>query len=395
VTRDEAMSSSSSRPASLSESLGFRETIVEVGMIHPGVRRVLCGLGGTISFIVSLDDDRMTDLEVEIGLGHRGFEKQVESRSWQRALPYLSRLGYGGGVLFEVAYCGAVEALAEIELPERAIWLRTLASEFARISDHFARLAAVAAAVELPAAESAAQRGAALTAQLQAHALGRGPLAGWVRLGGVASALAPGFAQSWSDARTAIEAELSRFEVVGLHNPSLLRRLSGVGVLSAADCMVWSVTGPALRAAGNPMDLRRDAPYLAYGLVDFDVPIGEHGDATDRLLVVVEEIRQSLRILEQCQIRLAELGSGATLNESLGEEPELGEGALAFGLESATGELSFFVVSDGQGLPRRIRCRAPSFFHAQALPAMLAGAPLDDLLPTVASMYILSPECDR
>jgi NADH:ubiquinone oxidoreductase subunit D len=393
MTGDELMNTS--RPASLSESLGFRETVVEVGMIHPGVRRVLSGMGGTISFIASLDDDRMTDLELEIGLGHRGFEKQVESRSWQRALPYLSRLGYGGGVLFELAYCGAVEALAGIEVPERAVWLRTLAAEFARISDHFARLAAVAAAVELPAAESVAQQGAALTAQIQARALGRGPLAGWVRLGGVASAPASDFERSWSDARVAIEAELSGFEVVGLHNPSLDRRLSGVGVLSAADCLAWSVTGPALRAAGNPMDLRRDAPYLAYGLVDFDVPIGEHGDASDRLRVVVEEIRQSLRILEQCQIRLAELDSGAIQNPSVDEEAEPGEGAVSFGLESSTGELSFFIVSDGSGLPRRIRCRAPSFFHAQALPTMLAGAPLDDLLPTVASMYILSPECDR
>ncbi len=386
---------STSRPASLSESLGFRETVVEVGMIHPGVRRVLSGMGGTISFIASLDDERMTDLEVEIGLGHRGFEKQVESRSWQQALPYLSRLGYGGGVLYELAYCGAVEALAGIELPERAVWLRTLASEFARISDHFARLAALAAAVELPAAESAAQQGASVTAQIQAYALGRGPLACWVRLGGVASTLASGFARTWSEARAAIEAELSSFETVGLRNPSLDRRLSGVGVLSAADCLTWSVTGPALRAAGNPMDLRRDAPYLAYGLVDFDVPIGEHGDATDRLLVVIEEIRQSLRILEQCQIRLAELGSGAIRSQSVGEEPELAQGAVDFAIESATGELSFFVVSDGQGLPRRIRCRAPSFFHAQALPTMLAGAPLDDLLPTVASMFIVSPECDR
>ena len=381
--------------SSLSASLGFSETVVDVGMIHPGVRRVLSGSGGTLGFLASLDDEIMTALEIEVGLGHRGFEKEVESRPWTFATPYLSRLGYGGGILFEVAYWGAVEALAEIVPPDRAVWLRTLASELSRISDHFARLASVAIAVALPAAERAAQEGSQWTARALVAALGQGPLGGWVRFGGVASSLPDEFAALWKEARRGIEASLRSFEVVGLRNPSLDRRLRGVGILSADQCLAWSVTGPAARATGLSMDLRRDAAYLAYGSIDFDVPIGEQGDGFDRLLVVIEEIRQGLRITEQCLDRIGDLGPGRVEPEISIAEESVPAGAASFFIESATGELGFYIVSDGEGLPRRAHCRAPSFFHAQVLPTMLEGAGLDDLLPTVASMYILSPECDR
>lgn len=380
---------------SLSETLGFQEAIVEIGMTHPGVRRVLSGVGGTIAFIVSLDDDRMTTVDVEIGFGHRGFEKEVESRDWPHALPYVSRLGYGGALSCEIGYCGAVEALMGVALPERAIWLRTLGAELSRVSDHFARLAGVAAAIELPAAERAAQAGASDAAVLLAAATGRGPLAGWVTLGGVASSLPSEFLRIWSDARDAIGESLSAFEVVGTRNPGFDRRLRDVGILSADECIASSVTGPALRAAGTPMDLRRETDYLAYRSLDFEIPIAEHGDAFDRTLVVIEEIRQSLRIVDQCQSRLEGLGPGAIQSSAIDDDTVIGAGSASFDIESSTGELGFFVVSDGEGLPRRVRCRAPSFFHAQALAPMLRGAALDDLLPSVASMHIVSPECDR
>jgi NADH-quinone oxidoreductase subunit D len=385
----------STRIESLSEALGFQEAVVEIGMTHPGVRRVLSGVGGTIGFIVSLDDDRMTSVEVEIGMGHRGFEKEVESRAWSDAMPFLSRLGYGGGLFFELAYCGAIESLVGVAVPERANWLRTLGSELARVSEHFARLAAVAAAVELPAAELVAQRGASDTARLLAAAVSCGPLGGWIRFGGVATPLPETFVDIWPAARNAIEASLRSFDVLGMHNPGLDRRLRGVGRISAEECLAWSVTGPALRAAGTPMDIRREADCLAYGSIDFDVPIAEHGDTYDRLLVVMEEIRQSLHIVDQCQSYLDELGAGPFRSDVMNEETTIGEGSANFVVESSTGELGFYVVSDGDGCPRRIRCRAPSFFHAQALSKILGGAALDDLLPTVASMHIVSPECDR
>lgn len=399
-------------PESLSEALGFAQTVIEVGHGHPAVQRVLAAAGGTVSFLVSLDDERIRDLEVEIGIGHRGFEKEVESLPWHRALPYVGRLGYAGGLLAEVGYCLAVEELAGVVIPDRAIWLRMLASEIARVSDHFARLAAVATAIGLPAAEAVAQRGEVLAARLLEAVTGRGPLVGWVRLGGVAAAPADGFAERWPESSAALHTTLVEFEAVAVDNPSCQQRLREVAAFSMEDCIAWGVTGPVLRAAGMPMDVRRDMPYLAYGSVDFDVPIGENGDDFDRLLVVVEEIRQSLRIVEQCQGLLANLGSGMIRLSEPGwsepdgsdlsarsavvlEGPTIPAGEVAISIESSTGELGFFLVSDGEGLPRRIRCRSASFLHAQAMPEMLRGAHLDDLLPTAAMLHLVSGECDR
>jgi NADH:ubiquinone oxidoreductase subunit D len=228
----------------------------------------------------------------------------------------------------------------------------------------------------------------------------------WARPGGVEQGLSDRFHEIWPDARKTVEATIGRFETVGARNPSCMLRLRDTARLSSEDCLAWSVTGPALRAAGTPMDLRRDAPYLAYGSVDFSVPVGERGDDYDRLVVVVEEIRQSMGIAGQCVARLAELGPGplgvddprwseVDLREEEVDGPVLPPGEVSVSVESSTGELGFLLVSDGQRLPRRIRCRAPSFFHAQAMPVILQGARLDDLLPTAALMHLVSGECDR
>jgi len=396
----------------LSAALGFAETVIEVGHSHPAVRRVLAAAGGTASFLVSLDDERISDLEIEIGIGHRGFEKEVESLPWHRSLPFVARLGYASGLMAEVGYCLAVEELASVGIPDRAIWLRTLASEAARVSDHFARLAAVATAIGLPAAEAVAQQGEVRAARFLEAVTGRGPLGGWVCLGGVASAPVEGFAERWHSTRAALDMTLAGFEAVAMDNPSCQQRLRDVAAFPTADCVAWGVTGPVLRASGMPMDVRRDSPYLAYGSVDFDIPIGEYGDNFDRLLVVVEEIRQSLHIVDQCQRLLASLGPGTIRlddpgwNEPEGSDlaarsaavlggPTIAAGEVAVSIESSTGELGFFLVSDGEGLPRRIRCRSASFLHAQALPSMLRGARLDDLLPTAAMLHLVSGECDR
>lgn len=398
--------------STLSQSLGFAETVVELGHSHPAVRQVVAAAGGTISFLVSLDDQRISDLEVEIGIGHRGFEKEVESRPWHRALPYVARLGYAGGLMAEVGYCLAIEELAGVAIPDRAVWLRTLASELARVSDHFARLAAVSTAIGLPAAESIVHHGDVLAARLIATLTGRGPLVGWVRPGGVASEPLAGFAERWRDSLAALDATLSRFEAVAVKNPSCERRLREVAALSMEECVAWGVTGPVARAAGVESDIRRDSPYLAYGDVDFDVPVGTNGDDFDRLLVVVEEIRQSLHIADQCQSRLMSLGPGGLRASDPGwgepegmelsdwstlmlEGPSIPPGEAAVSIESSTGEMGFYLVSDGGSLPRRIRCRSASFFHAQAMPAMLRGAHLDDLLPTAAMLHLVSGECDR
>jgi len=385
----------------LSDRLGFRATVVELGHTHPTVRRVMGGVGNTLSFLVTLDDDRIEALEVEIGAGHRGFEKEVESRPWHEALPYVARLGYASGPIAQIGYCLALERLAGLAVPVRATWLRTLVCELARITDHLARIAALATAIGAGAAERAVQQGELVAMKLLAAAIGGSPLGEWALPGGVACDLRADFADHWTRARSALEGTLSRVDRLLLAHPMAALRLVDVAPLSAELCMALGVTGPCLRAAGVALDLRRDAPQLAYAELEFDVPIGTRGDDYDRLAVVVEEIRQSLRLGDQCLRRLAELGAGSKGEGASLRGPvaaanlAVPAGEVALSIESSTGELGFFLVSDGGVLPRRIRCRAPSFFHAQALPAALVRAHLDDLLPTAAAFHLVSGECDR
>lgn len=385
----------------LSERLGFRPAVVELGHTHPGVRRVMGAVGGTTSFLVTLDDDRIEALEVEIGLGHRGFEKEVESRPWREALPFVARLGHASGPIAQIGYCLALERLAGIEVAERAVWLRTLVCELARITDHLSRVAALAAAIGAGAAERAVARGERVAARLLEAAVGGSPLGEWALPGGVARDLPAEFELRYADAKPRLDGALESIERLLLGHPAVLLRLVDVAPLAADACLALGITGPCLRAAGIARDQRRDAPLLAHGELDFDVPIGTRGDDFDRLAVVVEEIRQSLSLGAQCLRRLVD-GSVGVAGEGVvsGAHREsaplvVPAGEVALSIESSTGELGFFLVSDGGELPRRIRCRAPSFFHAQALPAALVHAHLDDLLPTAALFHLVSGECDR
>ncbi|MBK7950200.1 MAG: hypothetical protein IPK00_15930 [Deltaproteobacteria bacterium] len=383
----------------LSDRLGIRPAIVELGPTHPSVRRVLAGAGGTASFLVTLDDDRIEALEVEIGLGHRGFEKEVESRPWLEALPYVARLGYASGPIAQVAYCLALERLAGLAVAERTTWQRTLVCELARATDHLARVAALATAIGASRAERIAQEGELVAAALLEASIGGGPLRTWSWPGGVASDLPFGFDERWQADRARIARTLDALTLLLLEHPSAVQRLVDVAPLSAADARAFAVTGPALRAAGIARDLRRDAPQLAYAALEFEVPVGTRGDDYDRLAVVVEEIRQSLRMGDQCIERLAAMDREAARPPLVDGEScarlFVAAGEVELALESATGELGFYLVSDGGPTPRRLRCRAPSFFHAQALPAVLVGARLDDLLPTAALFHLVSGECDR
>jgi len=378
----------------LSDRLGFAPAVVELGPTHAGVRRVMGGVGATTSFLVTLDDDRIEALEVEIGLGHRGFEHEVESRPWLEALPYVARLGYAGSPIAQTAYCLALEPLMGLEPPERATWLRTLVCELARVGDHLARIAALAAALGTGAAERAARRAEQVALGVLASALGAPLLEPWAVPGGVARDLPDGFSEAFRTARDALRSDLDRIARDLLEQPSAVARLVDVAALDGASARALGVTGPCLRAAGVARDLRRDAPYLAYGELDFALPVGTRGDDFDRLAVVIAEIRESLRMAGQCLARLPDappaFGSGSDAADRT-----VGPGEVAFSVEGSTGELGFLLVSDGGRLPRRLRVRAPSFFHAQALPAALIHARLDDLLPTAALFHLVSAECDR
>jgi NADH-quinone oxidoreductase subunit D len=212
---------------------------------------------------------------------------------------------------------------------------------------------------------------------------------------------------------------LADFDAVVTQNRIFVDRLKGTGVISREDCIRYAVTGPVLRSVGVPLDVRKDEPYLTYADVDFDVPVGEVGDNFDRYLVCVEEMHQSLRIVEQCLAKLENLGpgpvniddprvrwpaKGRVFNQmeeliqqfkSVTEGPRVPAGEAYFPIESANGEFGFYVVSDGSAVPVKVRCRPPSFINTAPLPLMVKGSMLPDIIPTFDFVNMIGGECDR
>jgi NADH-quinone oxidoreductase subunit D len=241
----------------------------------------------------------------------------------------------------------------------------------------------------------------------------------YIRIGGVKHDMPAGFPEQCRDHIARIRALLSDFAAVVTGNRIFIDRLRGTGVLGQEQLVAYGVTGPILRAAGVPLDVRKDEPYLTYAELDFDVPVGEVGDNYDRYLVCVEEMNQSLRIVEQCLARLEKLGpgpvnvldprvrwpaKGRVFNhmeeliqqfKAVTEGPMVPAGEAYSVVESANGELGFYLVSDGSAVPVKVRCRPPSLINLQPMPQMLKGCLLADIIPTFDFVNMIGGECDR
>jgi NADH-quinone oxidoreductase subunit D len=392
--------------------------------LHTPNRRLQLGpshaLGqGCARIEAELDGETVVDLAVDVGLGHRGFEKAAEGRSWYQITPLVERLQPDAAPLVATAWCEAVEALLVVEPPDRARWLRVLAGELARAASHFGRIAAAALAVEVATPVQYALQARERMGDLLEVLSGARQGQDFVRIGGVARGMPASFPARCMDAIRAVGRGLRDVDGLLGGNRLFVRRLQGTGVLSGEDCLAWSLTGPVARAAGISRDLRRVEPGPVYDELEFDIAVGRHGDNLDRYLVYVEEIRQSLRVVAQCCQRLEALGPGRFASDdrrltwpgrsarpdsiealtahtmAVIEGPLVPASETRSAVESVNGEIGFTVVADGGSRPVRLRCRAPSFFHLQALPAMLRGAPLGDLPPTLALLGVAGAECDR
>jgi NADH-quinone oxidoreductase subunit D len=386
--------------------------ILNMGPSHPATH-------GTVKFLIELDGEHIVDLDIQVGYLHRGFEKECEAGTWYQAIPYTDRLNYNSAVLANVGYCMAVEKLLDLETPERCQWLRVLSGELARIADHLTRCGAgcLELAAMTPFLYGIEAR--ELTWDLLEMLCGARVTSNYVRIGGVKHDMPPGFPDLSRESIAKIRELLRDFDEVITSNRIFVDRLKGTGVISKEDCLRYAVTGPILRSAGVPLDLRKATPYLKYDEIDFDVPIGEVGDNYDRYLVCVEEMHQSLRIVEQCVAALEELGpgpvnaldprvrwpaKGRVFNrmeeliqqfKSVTEGPQVPAGEAYFAIESANGELGFYLVSDGSAVPYKVRCRPPSLINLAPMSKMLHGALLADLIPTFDFINMIGGECDR
>jgi len=399
-------------PDDLERDLHTEHQILNMGPSHPATH-------GTVKFLIELDGETIVDLDIQVGYLHRGFEKECESGTWYQAIPYTDRLNYNSAILCNLAFCLAVEKLCGIETPERCQWLRVLAAELSRVGDHLTRCGAACLELQAMTPFLYGIEARELNWDLQEALCGARVTSNYVRIGGVKHDLPAGFPARFRDTLAKTRELLADFEKVVTQNRIFVDRMKGTGLISKEDCIRYAVTGPILRSTGVPLDLRKDEPYLVYDEVDFDVPVGEVGDNYDRYLVCVEEMHQSLRIAEQCVEKLEKMGPGPVnvddprvrwpakdrvfnrMEEliqqfkSVTEGPRVPAGECYAAIESANGELGFYLVSDGSAVPWKVRCRPPSFVNLQPMPLMLRGSMLADLIPTFDFINMIGGECDR
>jgi NADH-quinone oxidoreductase subunit D len=396
----------------LAADLHTEHQLLNMGPSHPATH-------GTVKFLIELDGETIVGLDVQVGYLHRGFEKECESGSWYQAIPYTDRLNYNSAILANLGFCLTVEKLLELETPQRGQWLRVLSGELSRLGDHLTRTGATCLELLAMTPFLYGIEARELTWDLLEALCGARVTSNYIRIGGVKHDLPAGFGALCRENLVRIRKLLRDFDDVVTRNRIFVDRLVGTGVLSQEDCVRYALTGPLLRAAGVPLDVRKAEPYLTYEEIDFDVPIGSVGDNYDRYLVVVEEMHQSLRIIEQC-LRKLELQGDAPVNsfdprvrwpakaqvynrmeemirqfKSVTEGPQVPEGEAYLAVESANGELGFYLVSDGSARPVKVRCRPPSFINLQPLPLMVKGGLLADLIPTFDMVNMVGGECDR
>jgi NADH-quinone oxidoreductase subunit D len=269
-----------------------RNMLLNMGPSHPAMH-------GVIRLITELEGEKVIKVEAEIGYLHRAFEKSAENSSWTQVMPYTDRLNYVSPLINNFGYCGAVEKLLEIEIPERCKYIRVLMSEVSRITDHLTCIAASAMELGALTAFLYLMKAREYLYDIVEQVTGARLTISYGRIGGVKADLPEGFDKNLLEALRLTERELSDVDKLLTRNRIWIDRTRDVGVLTRENAITYGITGPLARAAGINYDVRKAFPYLIYDRMTFEVPLGERGDTYDRYLVRMEEMRQSIRILRQ------------------------------------------------------------------------------------------------
>jgi NADH-quinone oxidoreductase subunit D len=390
------------------------EDILEInfGPNHPSTH-------GVLRLVVELHGEHVVGLRAVVGYLHTGFEKNMEQKSWWKAITYSPRIDYLSFQNNELVFVLAVEQLLGLKVPTKATWMRMCLAELNRIHSHLVWLAT--AALELGAISMFwycfRERDQIL--DLFEMVTGVRMHTRYYQVGGLAEDIPPGF---FPEARKFVDwmpKAVGEYEALVDRNAIWLERTKGLGLLSADDAIALGQTGPVLRGSGVDWDLRKAQPYLAYDELEFDVPVYENGDVWDRYKVHMDEMRESTRIVAQCLARLEEMEGEPwiaddrkvvlppreelhTSMESLihhfkivTEGFRVPEGEVYVPVESARGELGCYVVSDGGPKPWRVKFRAPSFVALEATATCMRDALVADLIAIVGSLDTLMGEVDR
>ena len=357
---------------------------VNFGPHHPSTH-------GVFRFIAKVDGERIVSVDPVIGYLHRGIEKLAENRTYIQFKPLVDRLDYTGALNNELCYCLTVEKLMEIEVPEKAQAIRVLCAELNRIAAHLIFYSAMGLETGAfsPLLYGFIDREMILNL-LETLAGGRLTF-NYMTIGGVRQDISPGFADKLEKFIKQFKVKLRRFENLITGNEIFINRLKGVGVLKKEDLLNWGASGPTLRGSGVRFDIRKVEPYSGYEKYDFEVPGGTNGDVYDRYLIRMEEIRQSMRIVEQAMAGMPQGDHTAKVPRVL-KPPE---GELYYRNEGTKGEIGFYLVSKGERNPYRLKIRTPSFSHISMLDFALRGNYIADAIVILGSFDTVMGSCDR
>ena len=433
--------------------------MLNIGPSHPAMH-------GIVRIVTELDGENLVSSDVEIGYLHRAFEKSSEQNGYLQVFPYTDRLNYVSPLINNVGYALAVEKLFGLEITERAKYIRVIMSEISRVTDHLTCVGASAMELGAFTAFLYMIKAREFLYELIEEVTGARLTISYMRVGGVKADLPEGFAEKCRQAIKETRKIIQECDALLTKNRIFVDRLKNVGIISKENALAYGITGPFLRGSGVDYDVRRASPYLVYDRFDFEIPVGEHGDNYDRYLCRMDEIEQSMRIVEQALDQIPEgpvlvdlegkvmsaeqmvdeakmgkiediFGKTATVDPTLGgaaksiypaiesankravlpaKEDTYGnieglmnhfkmimdghgirppKGEAYFPVEGANGELGYYIISDGTGTPYRVRVRPPCFVILAALPLMINGGTIADIVPTFGSVNMIGGELDR
>jgi NADH-quinone oxidoreductase subunit D len=360
------------------------EMILNIGPQHPSTH-------GVLRIVLELDGEVITRAEPVIGYMHRAAEKLSEFRDARQVLVLMNRHDWISAFNNELGWTIAVERLAGIEVPERAQWIRTMFAEWNRILNHlmFAGSYPLELGAMTPIFYSFIER--EIVQDLMESATGARMHHSYCRVGGLKDDLPAGFLKESAASLAAIRKWIKTFEALIMGNEIIFARCRNIGVLSADLAVAYGCSGPVLHASGVAMDSRADEPYEKYGEVEFEVPVGKTGDAYDRLWVLVERMKQSCNIIEQCMDKLP---AGEFRAAKLPKTLKL-DGEVYVRTENPLGLMGYYVVGTGGKEPYRLKMRTASFSNVSVIPAMLPGALLPDLIAILGSIFFVVGDVDR